>query len=222
MVRKTGRCKGEQSVSEKERMLAGELFSAVDKELLELDKRARFLTHEFNTLSMDYLERRASILKELFGEVGAGTFIEPPLHCDYGVFTHLGKNFFANFGLVLLDGTGITIGDDVMFGPRVCLTTATHPIDPVVRTSGLEYGQSITIGDRVWLGAQVVVNPGVSIGENTVIGSGSVVTKDIPANVVAAGNPCRVLRAITENDAAYWQTKQAAYWAAVERERTGN
>lgn len=127
----------------------------------------------------------------------------------------MGAHFFANFGCVLLDDEGITIGDNVMFGPRVCLTTASHPIDPAARSEGLEIGSPITIGDNVWIGAHAVVNPGVTIGDGAVIGSGSVVTHDIPANVVAAGNPCRVLRTITEEDARYWQAQRDAYQAAL-------
>lgn len=202
-------------MSEKDRMLAGELYRADDRELLEADRRARRLTRLFNATTEEELDRRLSLLNELLGSMGEGSYIEPPFRCDYGSNIHIGVRFFANFDCIVLDACPVVIGDDVMFGPRVCLTTATHPIDAQVRSEGLEYAKSITIGDKVWLGAQVVVNPGVTIGENTVIGSGSVVTSDIPANVVAVGNPCRVLRSVTEEDAACWQEKRAAYMTAV-------
>ena len=210
---------GGTNMSEKERMLAGELYRYEgDAELFALGQRCRRLTRAYNATHEDEEERRGELLAELFGAVGEGALIEPPLHCDYGAFTRVGAHFFANFGCVLLDDEGITIGDNVMFGPRVCLTTASHPIDPAVRSEGFEIGSPITIGDNVWIGAHAVVNPGVTIGDGAVIGSGSVVPHDIPANVVAAGNPCRVLRTITEEDTRYWQAQRDAYQAALAAE----
>ena len=206
-------------MSEKDRMLAGELYLFEgDAELMEVGMRARRLTRLYNATREDEDQRRRELLEELLGAVGAGSRIEPPLHCDYGCNLHVGERFFANFGLIVLDDCLISIGDDVMVGPRVSLCAATHPLDADVRASGLESCKPIVIGDRVWIGAHAVVNPGVTIGSNTVIGSGSVVTRDIPENVVAAGNPCRVLRPITAEDASYWEAKRAAYRAAVEAE----
>ena len=141
--------------------------------------------------------------------------MQPNLRIDYGKNITIGSNFYANFDCVLIDVAAITIGDNVMFGPRVCLYTAGHPIDPVVRNSGLEFGKSITIGNNVWIGGSSVVNPGVTIGDNVIIGSGSVVTKDILANTIAVGNPCRVMREITHEDQVFWEAQQAEYWAEV-------
>ncbi len=137
--------------------------------------------------------------------MGKNVTIEPTFRCDYGRNIHIGDNFFANFDCIILDVCTVTIGSDVLFGPRVCLYTAAHPLDAEVRRSGLEYGQPIHIGDTVWIGGNAVINPGVSIGARSIIGSGSVVTKDIPPDVVAAGNPCRVIRAINDTDRAYWK-----------------
>ncbi len=209
-------------MSERERMEAGALYRfAGDAELMAMGARSRRLTRQYNATREDEGDRRRALLEELFGSVGEGAHVEPPLHCDYGCNVHAGARFFANFGLIVLDECRVAIGDDVMIGPRVSLCCAGHPIDAAVRTSGLEYGKPITIGNNVWIGAHTVVNPGVTIGDNTVIGSGSVVTKDVPANVVAAGNPCRVLRPITAEDAARWEVERDAYFRAVAAEAEG-
>ncbi len=143
-------------------------------------------------------------MKDLFAAVGENCYIEPPLRANWGRNTHLGNNVYANFNLTLVDDTHIYIGDSVMIGPNVTIATAGHPIDPDLRRDVAQFNIPVTIGNNVWLGAHVVVLPGVTIGENTVIGAGSIVTKDIPANVVAVGNPCRVLRPITEHDKEYY------------------
>ena len=209
-------------MSERERMEAGVLYRfAGDAELMAMGARSRRLTRQYNATREDEGDRRRALLEELFGSVGEGAHVEPPLHCDYGCNVHAGARFFANFGLIVLDECRVAIGDNVMIGPRVSLCCAGHPIDAAVRTSGLEYGKPITIGNNVWIGAHTVVNPGVTIGDNTVIGSGSVVTKDVPANVVAAGNPCRVLRPITAEDAARWEVERDAYFRAVAAEAEG-
>lgn len=129
----------------------------------------------------------------------------------------MGNHFFANFDCVILDVANVKIGDHVMFGPKINLFTAGHPVDSGVRNSGLEFGREITVGDNVWIGGNTTVNPGVSIGDNTVIGSGSVVTKEIPANVIAAGNPCRVIRQLNEADTIFWKQRQTDYWAEAIR-----
>ncbi|OUO91250.1 maltose acetyltransferase [Gordonibacter sp. An230] len=206
-------------MSERDRMEAGELYRFEgDAELMALGVRSRRLTRRYNATREDEEELRRELLEELFGSMGEGARVEPPLHCDYGFNIHAGARFFANYGLIVLDECRVSIGDDVMIGPRVSLCCAGHPIDAGVRASGLEYGKPISIGNNVWIGAHTVVNPGVTIGDNTVIGSGSVVTKDVPANVVAAGNPCRVLRSITAEDAARWKAARDAYLAAVAAE----
>ena len=176
----------------------------LDKELLDAHNRAKSITRRLNATLETQREERSALAKELFASAGEGAYIEPPFYCDFGFNTHVGKAFYCNYDCVFLDCGTITIGDHVMLGPKVALYAVSHPIDPTVRSLGYDYPMDITIGDRVWIGGSVVVCPGVTIGENTIIGAGSVVTKDIPANVVAAGNPCRVIRPITEEDTAYW------------------
>lgn len=195
----------------KERMLAGELYSDKNEELQEDSKRSRQLVRLFNQTTEEQLDYRKQLLKQLFEATGEQLYIEPPFRCDYGSNTSIGENFYANFDCVILDVAKVTIGKNVMFGPRVGIYTAGHPIDPGVRNRGLEFGTSVSIGDNVWVGANATINPGVKIGNNVVIGSGSVVTKDIPDNVVAVGNPCRVLREINEADRAYWENLENDY-----------
>lgn len=198
--------------TEKEKMLAEDLYIANDEELGQDVKKSRRLTRLFNGTTEEQSDYRKVLLKELLGEVGEKYHIEPPFHCYYGQHISIGDHFYANFDCVILDVAKVSIGNNVMFGPKVALFTASHPIDPIVRISGLELGKQIKIGDNVWIGGNSTVNPGVTIGDNVVIGSGSVVTKDIPKNVVAAGNPCRVIRAIDENDKVYWENLQEEYW----------
>jgi maltose O-acetyltransferase len=177
-----------------ERMLAGDQYQCEDRQLTEKLDRAARLSAEFNMLAGDDHAGRDRILRELLGSVGPGTVIRPPLRCDYGFQTHIGARTFANWGLIALDVGRITIGDDVQIGPNVQLLTATHPLEPEPRRAKWEGSQPITIGNNVWLGGGVIVCPGVSIGENTVVGAGAVVVRDLPANVVAVGNPARVIR----------------------------
>ena len=157
------------------------------------------------------LDTREELIRELFGGTGEHFYIEPPFRCDYGSNIYIGENFYTNFDCIILDVCEVHIGDNVMFGPRVCVYTAGHPIDPGVRAEALEFGKPVTIGNNVWVGGNVVINPGLTIGDNVVIGSGSVVTRDIPDGVVAAGNPCRVLRKVTEEDRKYWEAEREKY-----------
>ena len=203
--------------TEKEKMLQEDLYIASVDELREDARKSRQLTRLFNRTTEEEMGYRKELLQQLFKQVGKEIYIEPPFRCDYGSNTSIGENFYANFDCIFLDVANITIGDNVLFGPRVSLLTPGHPIDAEVRSSGLEFGQSIHIGNHVWIGGNVVVNPGVTIGNNTIIGSGSVVTKNIPENVIAAGNPCRVIRPITDEDQAYWEKEQAAYWEEVKK-----
>ncbi|HHX52847.1 MAG TPA: sugar O-acetyltransferase [Erysipelothrix sp.] len=171
----------------------------VDDEILEQLAQARSLTQKLNALDRANFRGIEEIITQLFGSSNK-PFVNPPFYCDYGFNIHVGKNFYCNFNCTFLDVAPITIGDNVWIGSNVSLYTAGHPIHPETRNTQIEYGRPITIGDNVWIGGNVVINPGVSIESNTVIGSGSVVTKDIPDWVVAAGNPCRVIRKITEDD----------------------
>lgn len=181
----------------RERMLAGDQYIADDPILTREANRAAVLTAQFNATAGDDHAGRYAILKELLGAIGEGSVLRPPIRCDYGYQTFIGNRTFANWGLILLDVGRITIGDDVQIGPNVQLLTATHPIEAQPRRAKWEGSQPITIGNNVWLGGGVIVCPGVTIGENTVVGAGAVVVKDLPANVVAVGNPARVIRSLT-------------------------
>ncbi|MFI9639459.1 sugar O-acetyltransferase [Micromonospora sp. NPDC051925] len=182
--------------SMRERMLAGEPYIANEPEILaDLDRAAR-RTERFNRSSADDPEGRLAALRELLGTVGEDAWVRPPLYCDYGWQTHIGPRSFVNFNAVFLDVARITIGADVQIGPNVQLLTATHPVEPDPRRAKWEAAQPITIGDNVWLGGGVIVLAGVSIGENTVVGAGAVVTRDLPPNVIAVGNPARVIRTL--------------------------
>ena len=181
-------------------MIAGEFYQAMGKELMEERQYAKEQLFQYNNLEPSKIKARNQILKKLFGKTTSRFFIEPPFRCDYGYNIYLGDNFYANYNLIILDCAPVYIGDNVMIGPNVSLFTAGHPVHPEPRTAGWEFAKPIAIGDNVWIGGHTVINPGVTIGKNTVIGSGSVVTKDIPENVVAAGNPCRVIREITDAD----------------------
>ncbi len=182
--------------SQKERMLAGDPYVATDPELQAESRRAMRLTEAYNRMSIDAPEERRRLLVELLGAVGDGVELRPPFHCDYGAHIRIGAGTFANFGLVALDVTWITIGDDVQIGPNVQLLTATHPTEPVLRRAKIEGAKPIALGDNVWLGGGVIVCPGVTIGENTVVGAGAAVVRDLPANVVAVGNPARIVRSV--------------------------
>lgn len=186
----------EDGRSHRERMLAGDQYIFSDPRQIAENNRAQALCVTFNTTAGDDYARRDAILRELLGAIGEGSVIRPPFRCDYGFQTHIGARSFANWGLIALDVARITIGDDVQIGPNVQLLTATHPIEPGPRRAKWEGSRPITIKDNVWLGGGVIVLPGVTIGENTVVGAGAVVTKDLPPNVVAVGNPARIIRHI--------------------------
>lgn len=186
--------------SEKEKMLLGQPYSANDKELTSERQYAKTLLQRYNTLQPNDVDEREQILKQLFGKVNESFHIEPPFLCDYGYNIEIGKNFYSNYNLIILDCAKVSIGDNVLIGPTVGIYTAAHPLNPQERNEGKEYALPIRIGNNVWIGGQVVINPGITIGNNSVIGSGSVVTHNIPDNVVAAGNPCRVLRPIEERE----------------------
>lgn len=198
-------------MTERERMLAGRLYRASDPELLAGDRRKWELTHRLNQTT-DPEEIRA-IFRLLFGAIGPDFWIQPPFYCDYGSNIYIGDHFYANYDCIILDPGEVTIGDHVFLAPRVSIYTAAHPIDAEVRNAELEYAKPVHIGSSVWIGGNTVINPGVTIGDNVVIGSGAVVTKDIPSGVIAVGNPCRVLRSITEKDRIYWETQAAEYWS---------
>ncbi|MCY6356250.1 sugar O-acetyltransferase [Clostridium sp. ZS2-4] len=181
--------------SEKEKMLSGNLYNASDEELIKERDYAQNLTFEFNHTRPIEKEKRHEILKQLI--TAKGSFhIEAPFNCDYGYNIEVGENFYANYGCTILDVNTVKIGDNVLLAPNVQIYTAAHPIDPMERLTGKEYSKPIVIGNNVWVGGGSIICPGVQIGNNVTIGAGSVVTKDIPDNVLAVGNPCRVIKNI--------------------------
>ena len=183
--------------SEKEKARRGKLYDAnYDAELLAERSTCKAKCHELNRLHPSQTEDRETIIRQLFGKTKKRFLIEQPFYCDYGYNIEIGENFYANMNCTILDAAKVTFGDNVFIAPGCGFYTAGHPLDAGQRNRGLEYARPITIGDNVWIGAQACVLPGVTIGNNSVIGAGSVVTKDIPANVVAAGNPCRIIKGI--------------------------
>ena len=183
-------------MTELEKMISGQLYNPFDPELTKMRLEARLLTEKFNKTSITELEKRRSILSQLLGSVKDNVYIEPSFHCDYGFNIHVGENFYANYNCVFLDVTEIILGDNCFIGPQVGLYTATHPVNPAERNSGLEYAKKIRIGDNCWIGGHATINPGVTLGNNVVVASGAVVTKSYGDNVVIAGNPTRIIQEI--------------------------
>jgi maltose O-acetyltransferase len=180
--------------TDKLKMISGELYNALDPELSKERMQARLLINDLNVSREDEGEKRKSILSKLLPNAGKNLWLEPPFYCDYGYNIELGDNVFFNFNCVVLDVMKVRIGSRTVFGPNVQIYTATHPINYKERASGLEFAKPITIGEDVWVGGSVVICPGVKIGDRTVLGAGSVVTRDITSDVFAAGNPCKVIR----------------------------
>ena len=192
-------------MSNKDKMHTGELYLPGDVEIMKEQQICLDKLYDYNMTRPTESEKRQELLKEMFAEIGEDCYIEPPFHANWGgKHVHFGKCVYANFNFTAVDDTHIYVGDDTMFGPNVILATAGHPILPKLRQEAYQYNMPVHIGKNCWLGAGVIVLPGVTIGDNTVIGAGSVVTKDIPSNVVAVGNPCRVLREINEHDKKYY------------------
>ena len=187
--------------TEKEKMLQGELYLASDQELVEERNRARKLTRLYNQTEETDGETRYTLLKQLFGSLGENAYVEPPFRCDYGYNIHVGENFYANFDCLILDVCPVIMGKNCSLAPGVHIYTATHPVNAQERTQGAEYGKPVTIGDNVWIGGRAVINPGISVGNNVVIASGSIVTKDVPDNVVVGGNPAKIIQYLDESAA---------------------
>lgn len=189
----------------KDKMHTGDLYLPGDEEIMREQVQCLEKLYEYNATRPLEGEKRTKLLKEMFAEIGEGCYIEPPLHANWGGHhVHFGKNIYANFNLTLVDDTHIYVGDYTMFGPNVTVATAGHPIDPALREQGYQYNAPVRIGKNCWIGAGVIIVPGITIGDNVVVGAGSVVTKDLPDNVVAVGNPCRVLREVNERDKEYY------------------
>lgn len=188
----------------KELMKSGKLYYCNDENLMKEQLECLDRLYDFNQTRPSEMPKRMKLLGEILAEMGEGCYVEPPLHANWGCNTHFGKGVYANFNLTLVDDTDIYIGDNVMLGPNVVIAVAGHPIEPERRRKVAQFNIPVHIGNNVWIGAGAIVLPGITIGDNSVIGAGSVVTKDVPANVVAAGNPCRVLREIGEHDRKYY------------------
>lgn len=184
--------------TEKEKMVAGEMYNPLDKQLVEDRIQTRLLLKALNETREDDVTERSRILEELVPHAAPDLWLQPPFYCDYGYNMIVGERVFFNFNCIVLDVAPVTIGSRTMFGPNVQVYTATHPLNHIERSSGLEYAKPIVIGEDVWVGGSAVICPGVKIGDRSVIGAGSVVTKDIPADVFAAGNPCKVIRSLVQ------------------------
>ena len=203
--------------SMKDRMHTGEVYFPNGDEIMVDQLRRLDRLYEFNLTRPTEQEKRAAMLKEMFAEIGEGCYIEPPLHTNFGGgHIHFGNHIYANFNLTIVDDTHVYVGDHTMFGPNVTIATAGHPIWPTLREKGYQYNMPVHIGKNCWLGAGCIVMPGVTIGDNVVIGAGSIVTKDIPSNVIAVGNPCRVMREVGEHDRVYYFKDRKIDWAAME------
>ena len=188
----------------KDKMHTQQVFFCNDTYLIAEQTKCLEVLYDFNLTRPSESKKRQIIMSKLFAEVGENCYIEPPLHANWGIHTHLGRNVYANFNLTLVDDTYIYIGDYVMIGPNVTIATAGHPIEPDLRRKEAQFNIPVNIGNNVWIGANSVILPGITIGDNSVIGAGSIVTKDIPSNVVAAGNPCRVMREINNHDKEFY------------------
>lgn len=201
----------------KEKMHTGELYLPGDNEIVERQTKCLDCLYEFNMTRPTEFEKRQAMLKEMFAEIGENCYIEAPFHSNWGgSHVHFGKNIYANFNLTCVDDTHIYVGDYTMFGPNVTITTAGHPILPELREKIYQYNAAVRIGRNCWIGAGAVILPGITIGDNVVVGAGSIVTKDLPSNVVAVGNPCRVLREVNEHDREYYFRDRKIDWNTIE------
>lgn len=192
-------------MTDREKMHSQVLYQPNDPSVLAEQRIYQDLLMEYNGIPYSQEEKRYALLRKMFAQIGEGSYVEMPFYANWGGHhVHFGRNVYANYGLTLVDDTHIYVGDYTMFGPNVVIATAGHPVDPELRRQGLQYNLPVRIGNNCWLGAGVIVMPGVTIGDDTVIGAGSVVTRDIPSGVVAVGNPCRVLREVGERDKIYY------------------
>lgn len=198
-----------------EKLHSGALYLLDGDDIMELQLKCLDKLYDFNATRPTELDKRQSLLKEMFAEIGEDCYIEPPFHANWGGHhVHFGNRVYANFNLTLVDDTHIYVGDCTMFAPNVTVATAGHPIAPCLRKYGIQYNAAVHIGKNCWIGAGALIMPGITIGDNSVIGAGSVVTKDIPSNVVAVGNPCRVLREIGEEDMKTYFKGRKIDWSA--------
>ena len=203
----------------KDRMFTGELYLPNDAAITEEQNACLELLYTFNQTRPSEQEKRNQLLKQMFAEIGENCYIEPPFHANFGgKHVHFGKNVYANFNLTMVDDGHIYVGDSTMFAPGVIVATAGHPILPELRETVYQYNMPVHIGKNCWIGAGAIILPGVTIGDQVVVGAGSVVTKDLPSNVVAVGNPCRVIREINEHDRVYYFKNRKIDWDTLPRE----
>ena len=203
----------------KERMFTGDLYLPNDATIIEEQTACLELLYTFNQTRPSEQEKRNQLLKQMFAEIGENCYIEPPFHAHFGgKHVHFGKNVYANFNLTMVDDGHIYVGDYTMFAPGVIVATAGHPILPELRETVYQYNMPVHIGKNCWIGAGAIILPGVTIGDQVVVGAGSVVTKDLPSNVVAVGNPCRVIREINEHDRVYYFKNRKIDWDTLPRE----
>ncbi len=203
----------------KERMFTGDLYLPNDAAITEEQNTCLELLYTFNQTRPSEQEKRNQLLKQMFAEIGENCYIEPPFHANFGgKHVHFGKNIYANFNLTMVDDGHIYVGDYTMFAPGVIVATAGHPILPELRETVYQYNMPVHIGKNCWIGAGAIILPGVTIGDQVVVGAGSVVTKDLPSNVVAVGNPCRVVREVNEHDRIYYFKNRKIDWDTLPRE----
>lgn len=203
----------------KDRMFTGDLYLPNDAAITEEQNACLELLYTFNLTRPSEQEKRNQLLKQMFAEIGKNCYIEPPFHANFGgKHVHFGKNIYANFNLTMVDDGHIYVGDYTMFAPGVIVATAGHPILPELRETVYQYNMPVHIGKNCWIGAGAIILPGVTIGDQVVVGAGSVVTKDLPSNVVAVGNPCRVIREINEHDRVYYFKNRKIDWDTLPRE----
>ncbi len=204
-------------MSQRDKLHTGELYLPGDEEIMKEQLKKLDMLYDFNHTRPAELDKREEMLKEMFAEIGEGCYIEPPFHANWGgANVHFGKNIYCNFGVTMVDDTHIYVGDYTMLGPNVVIATAGHPILPELREKAYQYNMTVRIGKNCWIGAGVLIVPGVTIGDNVVVGAGSVVTKDLPSNVVAVGNPCKVLREVNEKDREYYFKDKKIDWKDIE------
>lgn len=199
-----------------EKQHTGDLYLPGDSQIMERQLQCLERLYDYNATRPFEQEKRAAVLKEMFSEIGEGCYIEPPFHANFGGrHVHFGKNVYANFNLTLVDDTHIYVGDNTMFGPNVTVATAGHPILPELREQGYQYNAPVHIGKNCRIGAGVIILPGITLGDNVVVGAGSVVAGDLPSNVVAVGNPCRILREVSERDKEYYFKNREIDWTKL-------
>ncbi len=203
-------------MAEINKLHTGELYLPGDSEIMSEQLKKLDRLYDFNNTRPTELGKRERLLKEMFAEIGEGCYIEPPFHTNFGGGNiHFGKNIYCNFGVTMVDDTHIYVGDYTMFGPNVVVATAGHPILPELREKAYQYNMSVNIGKNCWIGAGAIILPGITIGDNVVIGAGSVVTRDIPSNVVAVGNPCKILRKVNDRDREYYFKDRKIDWSDI-------